>query len=353
MRKIKSIRTERDLAVAVEETLRDDPNLSWRVTRTEHVADKTRADAVVHLQVGGKDFPFLAEFKLKPTADLIETLAHRAAPRNHPWLLVTPHLSERFVELCRKSGVACLDLNGRVWIHRGTVLVDRSPPASRELVVAASPEPHLFSAKSSRVTRAFLSPRTSWTQAELATATGVSRPLLSRLLETLARQGFVRRDGGKRGGQWIAAQPDALLDEWARRDVWSRRVVVHEYSILVPGLELAAQQLVTAFGSSRLAFTQWFAAQLRHPYTESPVLSAYVETRPSPDVLKTLNAREVSSGGRLWLIRPQDAGLFQFTQTVEGLPLVSDAQIYLDLLQTGQRGPDAADALRGWEGFRR
>ena len=353
MRKIRPIRTERDLAAAVEETLRSDVDLSWKITRAEHVADKTRADAVVHLEVGGKDFPFLAEFKLKPTADLIETLSHRATPKNHPWLLVTPSLCDRFVELCRKYGVACLDLNGRVWIRRGTVLVDRSPPASREPVVAASPEPDLFSAKSSRAARAFLSPQPSWTQAELATVTDISRPLLSRLLETLTRQGFVRREGSKRGGQWTVAQPDALLDEWARRDVWSRRVVVHQYSILVPSLEPAARQLLTALGSTRLAFTQWFAAQHRHPYAETPVLSAYVESLPSTDMLKTLNAREVPSGGRLWLIRPQDNGVFQFTQTVEGLPLVSDAQIYLDLLQTGLRGPDAADALRRWKGFRR
>jgi hypothetical protein len=140
MRKIRAIRTERDLAAAVEETLRSDVDLSWKITRAEHLADKTRADAVVHLTVGGKALSFLAEFKLKPTADLIETLSHRAAPKNHPWLLVTPSLSERFVELCRKYGVACLDLNGRVWIRRGTVLVDRAPPS----LPAANPssQPH-------------------------------------------------------------------------------------------------------------------------------------------------------------------------------------------------------------------
>jgi hypothetical protein len=38
-------------------------------------------------------------------------------------------------------------------------------------------------------------------------------------------------------------------------------------------------------------------------------------------------------------------------QKVSGLPLVSDAQIYLDLLKTGLRGPDQAEALRNWEGF--
>ena len=352
MKKITSIRTERDLAAAVEQTLRSDPDLSWQISRAEHVHDQTRADAVLHLRVGGKDFPFLAEFKLKPTADLLDTLAHRAAPREHPWLLVTPRLSDRFVDLCRKAGVACLDLNGRVWIRRGPVLVDRSPSTSREPVLAAAPEPDLFSAKSSRVPRAFLAPRPAWTQADLATITGVSRPLLSRLLENLTQQGFVRRDGPPRNSRWTIAQPDALLDEWARRDVWPRRVVLQQYSILAPSLEKAARQLLAMLGPSGLVFTQWFAAQFRHPYTEPPVLSAYVATWPTAETLRILNAREVTTGGRLWLLRPQDEGVFQFTQTVQDLPLVSDAQIYLDLLQVGLRGPDQAKALREWEGFR-
>lgn len=352
MKKITSIRTERDLAAAVEQTLRSDPDLSWRITRAEHILNQSRADAVLHLLVGGKDFPFLAEFKLKPTAELIDTLAHRAAPRGHPWLLVTPRLSDRFVDLCRKAGVACLDLNGRVWIRRGLVLVDRSASTSREPVLAASPEPDLFSAKSSRVARAFLAPDSAWSQADLATVTGVSRPLLSRLLESLTQQGFVRREGSPRNSRWSVVQPDALLDEWARRDAWPRRVVLQQYSILAPSLEKAARQLLTLFGYTEIAFTQWFAAQFRHPYTEPPVLSVYINTLPAAETLQALNAREVTTGGRLWLLQPQDEGVFQFTRTVSGLPLVSDAQIYLDLLQVGLRGPDQAKALRDWEGFR-
>jgi DNA-binding transcriptional ArsR family regulator len=339
------------LAAAVEETLRSDKDLSWRIGRAKRGTDN--ADAIVHLKVGDRDLRFLAEFKLKPTYDLVNTLAHRAAPPDYAWLIVVPRLTERFVDLCRQTGVACLDLNGRVWIHRGSVFVDRSGAPGGERILATPPEPALFSAKSSRVVRAVLSPRSNWTQAELASETGVSRPQLSRLLDALTNQGFVRREGGLRGGRWIVSQPDALLDAWARRDVWTRRVAVQQYSILVPSLEQAAPQLLALLGNStRVAFTQWFAAKLRYPYTESPVLSAYVDRWPSAENLKSLSAREVAEGGRLWLLRPHDDGVFQFTQTIEALPLVSDAQIYLDLLQVGQRGPDAAEALRRWEGFR-
>jgi len=50
-------------------------------------------------------------------------------------------------------------------------------------------------------------------------------------------------------------------------------------------------------------------------------------------------------GGNLWLLVPKDRGVFQ------GLPIVSDPQIYLDLVGSGLRGPEAADALRQWEEF--
>jgi len=39
------------------------------------------------------------------------------------------------------------------------------------------------------------------------------------------------------------------------------------------------------------------------------------------------------------------------TQIVQALPLVTDAQIVVDLSNTGLRGPDQAGALLAWEGF--
>lgn len=59
----------------------------------------------------------------------------------------------------------------------------------------------------------------------------------------------------------------------------------------------------------------------------------------------------VDNGGNLWLIRPKDEGVFQETQLVNGFNLVSDIQIYLDLLQVSQRGPEQAKALCAWYGI--
>ena len=67
--------------------------------------------------------------------------------------------------------------------------------------------------------------------------------------------------------------------------------------------------------------------------------------------MERLGLRPVNDAGKVWLYVSKDEGIFIETQTVKDLPLVTDAQIYLDLQNTGLRGPDQAAALRQWEGF--
>ena len=144
---------------------------------------------------------------------------------------------------------------------------------------------------------------------------------------------------------------DRLLDAWRVADVWSKRVNVQQYSLLANDAGKIAQTVRDALGVENAIFTQWFAAHIRHPYTTPPVVSAYVAKERRLPELRF--ARAVPSGGNLWLIVPEDEGVFFETQETDGFRLVSDVQIYLDLLQMGQRGPDAADALRAWDGFAR
>jgi len=59
----------------------------------------------------------------------------------------------------------------------------------------------------------------------------------------------------------------------------------------------------------------------------------------------------VTDAGKVWLLVPDDEGVFLETRTIQDLSLASDAQIYLDLQKTGLRGPDQAAALRNSEDF--
>jgi hypothetical protein len=174
--------------------------------------------------------------------------------------------------------------------------------------------------------------------------------LVSRLVRHLVNEGFVAQDNRA----LRVSRTDALLDAWAERDDWAKRTTVRQYSLLESDGETVARKLVKIFPAGEtLVFTQWFAANLRHPYTIPPLVSAYVARFPAEHIERELRARQVSDGGTLWLVAPKDDGVFRETQRVGDFTLACDAQIYLDLLRAGLRGPEQAKALREWKGFGR
>ncbi len=267
-------------------------------------------------------------------------------------LLVCPHIAEPLASDLRKAGIAHADLNGRLFLRSEAGLVDIRPGEIRYRSPKAGTDP--FSPKASRILRTLLCRRDAeLTQEELERLTGVSRTLVSQVLGQLTREGQVRQIGTSapgRSARYQLADFEGLLGAWQRRDDWRERVTIHEYSVLSNKPEEIARKLLDAVGGDSIAFTQWFAAWLRRPHTTPPVVSAYVKKR---HVLEIAPARRVSSGGNLWLIVPADEGVWQEGQQIGDFPLVSDVQIYLDLLQVGQRGPETAAELRQWEGFAR
>ena len=279
------------------------------------------------------------ELREKPTVEVV---------------LVAPHIPDGLAQDLRSWGINHADLNGRLYVAAEGLLIDREPKGLtyRNPTSGAS----LYTPKATRILRALLSsrdPGREWTQAELKSVTGASPGYVSRLLTALEEDGYVAclsEGGGGRSGRYRLAEFDRLLDGWVTADLFRDRVEVTEYSVLKSDPIDIAKAVAAAFDQESIVFTQWIAAWLRRPHTTPPVVSAYVRGVSLPAVSL---GREVSSGGNLWLLRPRDEGVFQCTQAVNGLPLVCDPQIYLDLITAGLRGPEAAQALREWEGFAR
>ena len=345
--KNRTISTEAQLRQAAKETLEADALLRWRWKAFELKHDRG-ADALLELNVDGRRLVFVVEFKLTPSARELERLAERSGKRRR--LLIAPSLSEVLVEQCRERGLSCVDLNGRQWIRAEGVLVDRKPSEARRYRPPFLP-PDVFQPKSSRLVRALLSQSDrTWSQGELGERTGLSPGLVSRLLRHLVNEGFLALDNRS----LRVSRGDALLGAWAARDSWDKRTTVRQYSLLESDIETIARNLVKALPASEtLVFTQWFAANLRHPYTNPLLVSAYVERFPAQQIERELRARQVADGGTLWLVVPKDDGVFRETQRVGDFTLACDVQIYLDLLRAGLRGPEQAKALRDWEGFGR
>jgi hypothetical protein len=271
-------------------------------------------------------------------------------------VVLAPHVPEPLATDLRQAGINHADLNGRLFLSTGWALIDRRPAERRHRGPDAAFD--VFAVKTSRLVRCLLAHRDrEWTQEELTVRTGLSRGLISRALAHLVEEEFVRQENKAtrtKPSRYRLHSFDRLLDAWQGADRWVERADVHQFSVLTSEVsELAGdvrELLRNKDGKETGVFTQWFAARLRHAYTDSPVVSAYVRKLPETPLRF---ARPVPNGGNLWFIVPKDEGVFQEVQNVDGFPLVCDAQIYLDLQQVGGRGQEQANALRQWEGFGR
>lgn len=341
------IRHGNELAAHFRQLMQDDPDLRWSfdvegLTLAEGGSDRLALD------LDGTRFEFRLIQALKPSVPWVEKLdTSSATPRA---LLLTPELSPRVLAACKQRGVAALDLNGRVWLRAPGLLVDRGPLQGRSFRYELEPR-NIFVGKSARIIRSLLTDRDRvWTQAEIARRSGASSGLISRIIQHLISQGFVEKITARefRLRDWLG-----LIDCWADADSFPKRVRTTLYAGFFGSPQELAQRLQrwAELEKVKLAFTQWTAAWTRHPYTEPAVCSAYIDRPLGAFALDELGLRPVTDGGKLWLHTPDDGGLFNETQHRGDLTLVSDAQIYLDLQRTGLRGPDAASALREWEGF--
>jgi hypothetical protein len=148
-------------------------------------------------------------------------------------------------------------------------------------------------------------------------------------------------------------KPGAVLEAWAKADDWEKRTQTQEYSVLLSDPVELAQKLKDVLHDDPPAFTQGFAGWLRHPHTTPAVVTAYVKEFPDETLIreKLLGRRVSAGGGGLRLVLPKDEGVFHPAQTVRGFELVSDVQIYLDLLRSGLRGEEQAEELRRWPDF--
>ena len=260
-------------------------------------------------------------------------------------VLIAPFISETVAAMCEGEQIGHLDLSGNGNLEFGGIWIERRglPRKYKEERGLKS----LYSPKASRVLRVLLQgPLRAYKVEELAQASGVSLGLVSKVRQVLFEQEL--GDYGPDGVR--ITKPREILRDWILADDLRSRVETREYSLLEQDHEKIARTLHQELAGSKHAFTQWTAAHLRSPHVPPQITSLYVESFPDEERLKrTLKVRRVDGGGRLWLHRPADEGVFIGEQEVAGLPLVGDVQIYLDLLGLGDqlRANEAAREL--WE----
>ena len=315
-----------------------------------------RADRVAQVTAGDRKWTLVVEEKRLGQPREVRTavlqleryLKHLPKDVPHYGLLLAPFISEESAKICTEAGIGYADLAGNARLAFGQVFIETRGADNpfREKRETRS----LFAPRAARVLRVLLQgPLRPWKVTELAASARVSLGWVSAVRQQLlAREWAAEAPGG-----FSVTKPGAVLDAWAKADDWGKRTRTDEYSVLhADPLELA-EKVQTILKEEQPVFTQWFAGWLRHPYTTPVVVTAYVKKFPDEAIIKEklLGRRVSAGGGGLRLVLPKDEGVFHPSQTVRGINLVSDVQIYTDLLHAGLRGEEQAEELRRWPDF--
>jgi hypothetical protein len=258
-------------------------------------------------------------------------------------LIVVPFMGQVGRQLCDQSQMSWLDLCGnakivapglRIWIEgRPNKYRERGRP------------PNVFAPKSSRIARQLLlHPQRFQTQADLARHTGLGDGYVSKIVHRLGQEHYL--DANEEGAV-RPRDPNLLLDAWHDAYDFSRHRILKGHVPARSGEELL-QRVVKETCREKLewAVTGLSAAWLYTHFAAFRLTTVYLSSMPSRSLLREMEFSDEPKGANLWLVLPDDGGVFQGSQAQQGLRCVSAVQTYLDLKGQPERAKDAAVELR-------
>ena len=321
-------------------------NLLSQVGKLEWVSDKVKlerddyADSVANLSIGKKKKTLYLEFKSsgepRVIAEYVGRLSNRSTDNFYP-ILVAPFISERGKEFCERSNIGCIDLSGNAYLKFDSIFINLWGNDNKHKIERK--QKNLLSTKSNWVIRCMLNdPKKEWTMQELSDSSSVSLAQVYKVLDGLETYNYV----DKRRGAIKLSDPSGLLDLLVSSYRYNDQKITGYYSPFKGYDEIFPK--LRQLPDCDYAITLGAAARLVLPVVRSTDTYIYVNKN---DALKNaLELEPVEFGGNVYLITPRDDGILRNTQTIDGVKVVSNLQLYLDLFNYPQRGREQADAIR-------
>ena len=258
-------------------------------------------------------------------------------------LIAVPFMGTTGRERCAEYGVAWLDLSGNASISAPglRILIEGKPNLYKRPGRPSTP----FAPRSSRIARWLLiHPTEPVTQRELARATGTDEGYTSRVVGTLEDEGLIVRNDD---GAILPREPDLLLDAWLEVYNFNKHYVLRGHVAARSG-EALLRQLSARLNRASVPYaaTGLAAAWSLDHFAGFRTVSMYLWQEPSSDLIDALSFREDTRGANVWLIIPNDEGVFDGASIRNGIHCVHPVQAYLDLHAHPERAIEAAHELR-------
>ncbi len=321
------------------------------IPETELKVERERptANGEADMVISWGDKIMIIEFKASGQADSVAMATRRArdfanAVSNAAIpMVVVPYMGEVGQRLCEEAGVNWLDLSGnaRIVAPGLRVRIEGEPNRFKRTGRPRS----LFAPKSARIARWLLMKRDHpFTQRELARVSGVDEGFTSRIVRGLEEQRLVVRgaDGAVR-----VANYDTLLDAMREAYDFSKHHIIRGHVAARSSGEVLQRLAESMYrGKIKYAATGLAGAWLWSGFAGFRLVVLFVSELPDTKACGQMGFQEMERGENVWLVQPNDAGVFDGSETREGISCAHPVQVYLDLKDHPERSAEAADELR-------
>ena len=258
-------------------------------------------------------------------------------------VLAAPYLSPERQALCRDSGIFFVDLSGNIYIAYRSFYIERVgfPNKYPEKRQRRGP----FSDKASLILRELLKNRNrQWGIRELAQKIALDPGYASRMAKSLEESGYVARSNRKLS----IRSPKEILDDWVRVYDLKKNELI-PFFIQASSVESIVQRLreIKLPRKMKYALSVQAGASLVAPHAVYKEVHVYVENRQGIEhFIKELDLRGATQGANLVLMLSYyKHSVFYDFREINGLRVVSDIQLYLDLYGYPVRGREQAAYL--------
>lgn len=202
---------------------------------------------------------------------------------------------------------------------------------------------NIFSKKASRIIRVLLvNFGRKWTIEELSKEANVSLGYTHAVVTTLLKQNNVHRDNSYKVK---LSNPGLILKRWASYSQYTAVNTFLRYHTFEDNIDNFLRKF-KEIENRRYAFTVLTGAHIVAPYVRPTNIHFYIgDQKDVEHYVAELDLRPVETGGNVSIVLPYDEGVFYCIQDLDGLNVVSNVQLYVDLMNYPARGEEAAERI--------
>lgn len=321
------------------------PAVSSLQIRKETLFLGRKIDLSLNFDLIGQQREFIVEVRKSATPKTLRdvcTQLRSMVPENSEIMypvIAAPYLSDSSIEVCKEYRVGCFDMQGNCFFAFGSLYVEikgipNANPSQRSIRT-------LFSPKSSRVGRVLLSGGGQWWQIqEIAKEANISIGLVSDVKNRLLEEELIL-DQGKRVK---VKNPEKLLKLWVANYSYKKNKIFEYYSLDDPASVEQNIATICKGQNIRYALALFSGTNKVSPFVRMERSFAFIDA-DIESIAEQLHLKKVTSGTNVILLLPFDEGIFYQSREINGIQVVSDLQLYLDLISYKGRGEEAANAV--------